>query len=172
MVLHLNSSPKWRVRLGIDKPFCEMLFVCFFMHLYNHRLDSFKSRDQTGKKKKAWPYKSKVKLLHPSYLANVGFYHTPESGKLDCLTCFACLKVCDWSATADHPLNYHLDNDPCWNIKLWGQVCKARQQLPNLNVNINRNEYNAALLKSFQENPVSWPFPTGTHPDYQEVLYK
>lgn len=142
------------------------------MEFVDNRTKSFKA----SRNKKGWPRKISElgKYFEPKYLAQLGFYHTPQKDKVDLVTCVNCTKVCDWSSENQHPIQYHLQNDPCKFIRIWGGVeCdRTSDDWKDLcNHSENLENMKEILLSSFQ-GLVEWPFnakQAQTHPSAEEV---
>ncbi|KAI9138078.1 hypothetical protein BKA69DRAFT_1093749 [Paraphysoderma sedebokerense] len=103
------------------------------MHIFENRLDSFKSRFK-------WPHGSKH-IANPESLAKAGFYFDPLSKSSDNVICFLCSKSLEgWDAN-DDPYQEHLSHSPNCG---WALVVCASM------VNDNNADLNMA-------NPENWP---------------
>jgi hypothetical protein len=142
------------------------------MEFLDKRTTSFKAK----RGKKAWPIKSNSKYASPSFLALVGFYHTPSKKTSSILTCFFCSKICDWEEECSNPIIYHLRNEPCEFIRMWGGI-EGDHEWSNMvqqDQGQVSQEIMLQLLKSTFSGPVKWPFgpkESQKRPTADEVIF-
>lgn len=140
------------------------------MDLLTNRLASFQTKLPDGTKKKGWPAKFKTNLAYTAnFMAKIGFIHTPTKTRADCVTCSVCNLECNWSESHEHPLAFHLDNDPCWSVRLWGLAAVSRNLIEEREVDIDFGEYKLLLMKSFTESKQKFPVKSKQYPNEKQV---
>lgn len=123
------------------------------------RIDTFQQGRKGFLKKNSWPFsnqQAKKKFLDGEFLAKLGFYFKPTTK--DHVVCYFCDLECNWNAEYEHPLSFHLANQPCSHVLVWAKACSRNEKMKSIVLNENEEmikslDYQRLLLDTFKD----WP---------------